>query len=214
MSSPTPIADMVRKMLEKGVAHEAIIMAIEGAELARVSAGVHRTDADKADTKADTAAERRRAYDRERKRNVRGSPLASTGHPRMSADTLSLSKEEEKERERKKESKRGTRLPDKWTPPVDDWVFARDLIGDQRARAELAKFTDHWKQQPGQRGVKLDWSATWRNWVRRAAEYRNGNGKTPGGSLLDSVKRELADLEREDETDPPLYPGHIQRLPR
>jgi hypothetical protein len=207
MSSATPIADMVRRMLEKGVAHEAIIMAIEGAELARVSADVHRT---KPDTNADTAADRRRAYDRERKRNVRGSPLASTGHPRMSANSP-LSQEE---REEKKESKRGTRLPDKWTPPVADWVLARDLIGDTRTRAELAKFTDHWKQQPGQRGVKLDWSATWRNWIRRAAEY--GNGKTSPnrpGSLVGSIQRELADLEREDETDPPVYPGHIQRLP-
>jgi hypothetical protein len=28
-------------------------------------------------------------------------------------------------------------------------------------------FKDHWAAQPGQKGVKLDWFATWRNWVRR-----------------------------------------------
>ena len=28
------------------------------------------------------------------------------------------------------------------------------------------KFKDYWISQPGQKGVKLDWFATWRNWVR------------------------------------------------
>jgi hypothetical protein len=27
-------------------------------------------------------------------------------------------------------------------------------------------FKDYWIAQPGQKGVKLDWSATWRNWIR------------------------------------------------
>ena len=29
---------------------------------------------------------------------------------------------------------------------------------------------DYWTAAPGQRGVKLDWNATWRNWMRRAAD--------------------------------------------
>jgi hypothetical protein len=28
-------------------------------------------------------------------------------------------------------------------------------------------FVDYWIAQPGQRGVKVDWEATWRNWMRR-----------------------------------------------
>ena len=28
------------------------------------------------------------------------------------------------------------------------------------------KFKDYWIAQAGQKGVKLDWFATWRNWVR------------------------------------------------
>jgi hypothetical protein len=27
-------------------------------------------------------------------------------------------------------------------------------------------FRDYWIAQPGAKGVKLDWDATWRNWVR------------------------------------------------
>jgi hypothetical protein len=28
------------------------------------------------------------------------------------------------------------------------------------------QFKDYWISQAGQKGVKLDWFATWRNWVR------------------------------------------------
>lgn len=37
---------------------------------------------------------------------------------------------------------------------------------------EMAKFCDYWNAIPGQRGVKLDWGATWRNWCRRAVNER------------------------------------------
>lgn len=37
---------------------------------------------------------------------------------------------------------------------------------------ELPKFTDYWRSQPGQRGVKLDWPATFRNWLRKAHDHR------------------------------------------
>lgn len=35
---------------------------------------------------------------------------------------------------------------------------------------EMAKFCDYWNATPGQKGVKLDWPATWRNWCRSAKE--------------------------------------------
>jgi uncharacterized protein YdaU (DUF1376 family) len=63
--------------------------------------------------------------------------------------------------------KRGCRLPDDWEP---DEIFARQegMSASQISR-EADKFRDYWRGQPGQRGVKLDWQATWRNWVRKAA---------------------------------------------
>jgi len=61
---------------------------------------------------------------------------------------------------------RGSRLSETWQPSSDDQEFAARLgvVG------EVEKFRDYWISQPGQKGLKLDWSATWRNWVRRAAE--------------------------------------------
>ncbi|WP_207207357.1 hypothetical protein [Xylanimonas protaetiae] len=37
-------------------------------------------------------------------------------------------------------------------------------------RRATAAFIDYWRAQPGQKGVKLDWVATWRNWLRRETE--------------------------------------------
>ena len=67
----------------------------------------------------------------------------------------------------------GTRLPPGWTPPDSDAELALSLgFANGRAEAELAKFRDYWAARPGAGGRKLDWPATWRNWLRKAAETR------------------------------------------
>ena len=46
-----------------------------------------------------------------------------------------------------------------------------------QVRCQADKFLDYWIAIPGQRGVKLNWKATWRNWVRSATErgaFTNG----------------------------------------
>lgn len=83
--------------------------------------------------------------------------------------------ETEADTEREKASafsarKKATRLPDEWQA---DEVFARaeGLLASEIAR-EADKFRDYWRGQSGQRGVKLDWQATWKNWVRKVADDR------------------------------------------
>lgn len=72
---------------------------------------------------------------------------------------------------KERESARGSRLPPEWTPPVEHMAFAESLgLRNGKATAELAKFRDYWAAQPGQKGVKTDWPATWRNWCRRAVD--------------------------------------------
>jgi uncharacterized protein YdaU (DUF1376 family) len=70
----------------------------------------------------------------------------------------------------KEGSSKGRRLPPDWRPTDDDWGQACRRLGSRRAESELAKFRDYWPAKPGKDGVKLDWNATWRNWVRKAAE--------------------------------------------
>src|SRR5581483_11478678 len=107
-------------------------------------------------------------------------------------------------------------LPEGWSPDTDDWNEADRALGAIGARSELAKFRDHWKQQPGSKGVKLDWNATWRNWVRRAAEYAGGRNGTaqvrPDKSLTDSIRRELAELEGPESADTALPARPVLRI--
>jgi hypothetical protein len=70
----------------------------------------------------------------------------------------------EKETE-KKTSSRGTRLPLDWKPRPEDGE-------DQK---ELEKFRDYWMAVSGQKGVKRDWDATWRNWLRNAKDWSGGS---------------------------------------
>lgn len=72
---------------------------------------------------------------------------------------------------------KATRLPEPFmlTAEMREWG-QREYPGVD-LRAETAKFVDHWRAQGGARARKVDWSAAWRNWIRKAAEWRpNGNG--------------------------------------
>ena len=69
--------------------------------------------------------------------------------------------------------RRGERLPDGWDPGDDGMAFAAgEGLANGAVAAELAKFRDYWAAVPGVKGRKTDWPATWRNWVRKAAETR------------------------------------------
>lgn len=63
-------------------------------------------------------------------------------------------------------AKRATRLQEDWMPSKEDFKFCVDNRPDLNAGETIARFKDYWIAQPGQKGRKLDWSATWRNWVR------------------------------------------------
>jgi len=68
-------------------------------------------------------------------------------------------------------SPRASRLPPDWTPGPDGMAFAATLgLVNGRADAELAKFRDFWSAKAGKDATKLDWQATWRNWLRRSVE--------------------------------------------
>lgn len=96
---------------------------------------------------------------------------------------LDLDQEEEKEEavaSSKKLPAKGSRLP-------ADWVLCEEWIEDVMAlglsidliRREGDKFRDYWIAKPGKDGVKVDWRATWRNWVRRRADDNKTSSMTP-----------------------------------
>lgn len=69
---------------------------------------------------------------------------------------------------------RGTRLPEDWQPDCDDfdWAVRETYVKHIDYNLEVEKFRDYWLSQPGQKGVKLDWHRTWRNWIRNAVTWK------------------------------------------
>ena len=66
---------------------------------------------------------------------------------------------------------KGTRLPENWIASQELLDLAKqEGLSESRISIEINKFKDYWTAIPGQKGVKLNWEATFRNWIRRAAE--------------------------------------------
>lgn len=64
------------------------------------------------------------------------------------------------------ERSRVSRLPPDWQPDDSDSAFLTSQRPDLDLRETASRFRDYWHAQPGAKGRKLDWPATWRNWVR------------------------------------------------
>ena len=76
--------------------------------------------------------------------------------------------------------KRATRLPADWAPTPDQIAWARSERKDINPATEASKFRDYWIAKAGRDASKLDWDATWRNWVRNAkAGVKAANGSEP-----------------------------------
>ena len=77
--------------------------------------------------------------------------------------------ETETETERKKETEKkqaASRLPQDWKATDRMVLFCENERPDLDVKEIEATFRDYWIAQPGQKGRKADWEATWRNWVR------------------------------------------------
>ena len=73
--------------------------------------------------------------------------------------------------------RKGSRLPDGWMPSREDIAaVAADCPGFDTQR-EHKNFTEYWLSKTGQGAVKLNWSMTWRTWMRRAYDRLPANQK-------------------------------------
>jgi uncharacterized protein YdaU (DUF1376 family) len=121
--------------------------------------------------KADT--NKRIALDRETKRKERSTNRAqpvNEAPPNQEPRTIN-------QEPRTTKTQRGTRLPAGFQLP-DEWIgFCKQERADLDPQTVFAQFLDYWIAQPGQKGVKTDWQATWRNWVRRQTATRSAQGR-------------------------------------
>jgi len=60
----------------------------------------------------------------------------------------------------------GKRLANDFLFPKEWEEFCQQTRPELSPTQTFEKFKDYWIAQAGQKGVKLDWFATWRNWVR------------------------------------------------
>lgn len=147
------VGAMVAELIAAGCSPDVAARVVAGAFVAGVNSATFRG------IPVDESAEKRRAYDRERKRNSAEFRRKSTESAEIPNTPLSSSNTDSR--------KRGGRLPENWTPSAEDRAFAKSIgWSDAQIDAEAPNFRDYWIAQPGQRGIKLDWPATWRKWAR------------------------------------------------
>jgi DNA-binding transcriptional MocR family regulator len=84
---------------------------------------------------------------------------------------------ESKSTGRVRSAARGNRIAPNWAPTITDYAFASSAgMTREDINREADKFRDYWIAKSGREACKLDWSATWRNWVRSDFRKRNGSG--------------------------------------
>lgn len=84
---------------------------------------------------------------------------------------------------------RGSRLSPDWLPSAASVAKVKADAPDVDPKAEHAAFVDYWVAVPGAKGIKLDWDATWRNWMRRK------QGDLKGGAKSTAFQRNLSTVE-------------------
>lgn len=63
-------------------------------------------------------------------------------------------------------ARKGSRLPDGWTPSMELQEWSKRKRPDLNVSEVVEEFRDYWRGVPGSRGRKLDWDATFRNRIR------------------------------------------------
>lgn len=100
----------------------------------------------------------------------------------------------------KEPSSRGTRFA--LQDPPNEWIqFCITQRPDLDPGGTFDAFRDYWISKPGKDGVKLDWTATWRNWVRKQYATGGNHAKPPAENkhqrLLEAAERARIANERE-----------------
>jgi hypothetical protein len=100
-------------------------------------------------------------------------------HISSSSSSSSPEKKEEKDKPIGLSKKKiGTRIPDNFELTDEMIDYAKAKAPNVSVSIETEKFKNFWKAKSGAGGVKLDWAATWRNWMLSAQErYEERNGK-------------------------------------
>ena len=137
----------------------------------------------------------------------------------MTLERLEASKDLEASKPRKTSKRtrtsRGTRLPDDWVPDQDLVEWTRANAPAAANAIELERFRDYWQSLSGQRAIRSNWAATWRNWARKCQEQHTQpsrgpatRSQAPRATTDDRVNGWLALADSLDPTRQPAQPAH------
>lgn len=119
--------------------------------------------------------------------NGNSTPVATTVNERstnqepITNNQEPVTSNQEPKKARSKASATGTRLPEDWRPNPADLDYCKTERPDLLPSRVAQNFYDYWIAKPGAAGRKLDWSATWRTWVRKESASTAGRPATGAG---------------------------------
>ncbi len=141
----------------------------------------------------DGAAERAKAF-RERKK-VEKETQPNATERKQSLEEIreeEIRLDEKKPLKSKTEAPRGSRLDSDWVAPDEYLDFCRSARPDLDPVAMQDKFRDYWTAIPGKNGLKLNWSGTWRNFVRSERSTQQARA-SPQYKTSNEKAKDLAD---------------------
>lgn len=90
-----------------------------------------------------------------------------------------------------RDRRQGARMPDPFPVDAEMVAWVHEKCPHVDGKRETERFEDHWRGKAGKDGRKLDWVATWRNWMR-TAEDRQGPRDRPSRQQDDQAVLERA----------------------
>lgn len=172
------LADELRRIASLDGLH-AVSREVVEEMLAKVEQAAARVSTNGADP-ARTLTGTLRAGSNDHGQDLQGKEGNHLGLPSPSPDPLPPDSQkapsEPSSRATRSATRRGTRIPDDFavTPAMVEW--AQENTPNVDGRRETEKFINYWRAKSGKDATKLDWKATWRNWMLNAAERQPGNG--------------------------------------
>jgi|TARA_R110000796_G_scaffold56038_1_gene130191 uncharacterized protein YdaU (DUF1376 family) len=140
------------------------------------------------------------------KTNDTGSTAVITGNP--TADPTARQRTKTKTNTIKEDTKVSSKKGCRWTSEdevEDEWItWAIDQgLRVEDAYTQAASFSDYWVAATGSKATKMDWFATWRNWVRNSMQRNTGKPlarAVEDPNIIDSIVADLvAKSERTDQ---------------
>ena len=109
-----------------------------------------------------------------------------------------------------KPKRRGTRIPNDFAVTSEMATWATQNVPLVDVVAETDRFRDYWTAVSGQRGTKLDWVATWRNWMRRADDDRTRGRRSQAQIMRDNAAAAIANDQRTALSAPDALAGFLE----